>query len=226
MAPSPASLTYWTAEDWQSWPERQRARTMNSLSVSSATLVGTVDQQGQHNLSIVSSVVHLGSAPALLGMVLRPPGANAHTYKNLLATGQCSFSHVNENIFKQAHQCSARYDQDVSEFKAVGLTPWFPQDTLWKAPAVAESHVKMGLTLKEDIPLPNGCRFMVCALQWVALPEELRAPDGYIAIGETDTLTISGLDGYHLTKPLGRLSYAKVSHPVEMRRNFMQGWED
>jgi len=200
---------------------------MNSLSgFKSATLVGTTDGRGQHNLSIVSSVVHLGSSPALMGMVLRPPGVNAHTYKNLLETKQCSFNHVNSTIFKQAHQCSARYPEEVSEFEAVGLTPWLPNDTSWRAPAVAEAHVRMGLTLHEDIPLPNGCRFMVCALEWVTLPKEVESADGYIAISNADTLTISGLDGYHQTKPLGRLSYAKVNHPLEMRADLMEGWED
>ncbi|MBL93283.1 MAG: flavin oxidoreductase [Myxococcales bacterium] len=220
--------SFWISTDWEQWPERERARTMNSLSgFKSANLVGTSDKHGLSNLSMVSSVVHLGSSPALLGMVLRPPGANnAHTYKNLISTGQCTYSHVNEAIFLKAHQCSARYPKEVSEFDAVGLTPWLPPGIDWQAPAVAEANIRMGLQLSEDIPLPNGCRFMVCALQWVELPTDACASDGYIAIDQAESLTISGLDGYHQTTSLGRLSYAKVDQPVQVITDRLKGWED
>ena len=117
-------MVRWTREDLDAWPSRKRARTVNSLSgFKSATLVGSVDLNGVHNLSVVSSVVHLGSNPAQMGMVLRPPGDDAHTYKNLMATGQCTFSHIGVDWVAKAHQCSARYPADVSEFDAVGLTP-------------------------------------------------------------------------------------------------------
>ena len=217
----------WTFKDWSTWPERQRARTMNSLSgFKSATLVGTVNDQGQHNLSIVSSVVHLGSSPALLGMVLRPPGDNAHTYKNIMSNKECTFNHINSGIFKQAHQTSARYPADISEFNAVGLTPWLPSLPNWSAPAVLEAQIRMGLRLTEDIALPNGCRFMVCALEWAEVPVATKAPDGYLSIEHAGSLTVSGLDGYHQTQALGRLSYAKVDETTTIQKDILQGWND
>lgn len=216
-----------TPEIWRSWPPRKRARTMNSLSgFKSATLVGTSSEEGAHNLSIVSSVVHLGSTPALMGMVLRPPGADSHTYRNLCATQQCTFSHVNTQIYQQAHQCSARYPKNVSEFTAVGLTPWTPSVAEWIAPAVSEASIRLGLNLEDDIVLPNDCHLMVCSLQWAVIPENVRAPDGYVDIGAAETVTISGLDGYHQTSPLGRLSYAKVGESVRRQADVMEGWED
>ena len=219
--------TFWTTTDWEQWPERQRARTMNSLSgFKSANLIGTVDVAGRHNLSIVSSVVHLGSYPALFGMVLRPPGDHSHTYKNLMATQQCTFNHVNGNIFSKAHQCSARYPEEISEFDAVDLTPWLPSSLQWRAPAVAEAEIRLGLVFTEDIPLPNRCRFLVCSLEWIDLPANIRASDGYIAIDKADSLSISGLDGYHRTSLLGRLSYAKVGHPVQRCLDPLHGWDD
>ena len=72
---------------------------------------------------IVSSVVHLGSNPALLGVVFRPPGDDSHNYHNLAETGHFTLSHVTAAIHEAAHQTSARYAKDVSEFEAVGLTP-------------------------------------------------------------------------------------------------------
>ena len=221
-----ADMVRWTREDLERWPSRKRARTVNSLSgFKSATLVGSADLQGVHNLSVVSSVVHLGSSPAQMGMVLRPPGDEAHTYKNLMATGQCTFNHIGVAWVAQAHQCSARYPAEVSEFEAVGLTPCGVEGT-WEAPAVSEARVRMGLTLAEDMVLPNRCHFMVLDVQWVEVDGRAVAEDGYVDLGRTGTTVISGLDGYHETTHLGRLSYAKVGKDVDVLTDVMAGWND
>ena len=219
-------LVRWTLADLDTWSSRKRARAVNSLSgFKSATLVGTTDVQGVHNLSVVSSVVHLGSNPAQMGMVLRPPGVDAHTYKNFKATGQCTFNHIGVHWVSKAHQCSARYPEEVSEFEAVGLTPCGVEGT-WKAPAVEESRVRMGLTLAEDIILPNACHFMVMDVQWVEVDSTAVAEDGYVDLGTAGTAAVSGLDGYHATTPLGRFSYAKPDRPVEVLHDVLTGWDD
>jgi flavin reductase (DIM6/NTAB) family NADH-FMN oxidoreductase RutF len=219
-------LVRWTLADLDTWSSRKRARAVNSLSgFKSATLVGTTDVQGVHNLSVVSSVVHLGSNPAQMGMVLRPPGVDAHTYKNFKATGQCTFNHIGVHWVSKAHQCSARYPEEVSEFEAVGLTPCGVEGT-WKAPAVEESRVRMGLTLAEDIILPNACHFMVMDVQWVEVDSTAVAEDGYVDLGTAGTAAVSGLDGYHATTPLGRFSYAKPDRPVEVLHDVLTGWAD
>ena len=219
-------MVHWTREVLDTWPSRRRARLVNSLSgFKSATLVGTVDGKGVHNLSVVSSVVHLGSNPAQMGMVLRPPGVDAHTYKNVMEMGQCTFNHIGVDWVVQAHQCSARYSADVSEFDAVGLTPCGQTDG-WMAPAVQEARVRMGLTLAKDMELPNGCRFMVLDVAWVEVDGKAVAEDGYLDLGRARTAAISGLDGYHDTRHLGRLSYAKVDTEVKVLTDVMVGWND
>ena len=219
-------MVRWTLAELNRWPSRKRARAVNSLSgFKSATLVGTSDAQGVHNLSVVSSVVHLGSSPAQMGMVLRPPGVDAHTYKNIKATGQCTFNHIGVEWVAKAHQCSARYPEEVSEFDAVGLTPCAVEGT-WKAPAVEESRVRMGLTLAEDIILPNACHFMVFDVRWVEVDSTAVAEDGYVDLVTAGSATISGLDGYHATTHLGRLSYAKPDRPVEVLHDVLTGWDD
>lgn len=216
----------WTHRELEGWPTRRRARLVNSLSgFKSASLVGTADAAGIHNLSVVSSVVHLGSSPAQMGMVLRPPGADAHTYKNLMASGQCTFNHIGVDWVAQAHQCSARYPVNVSEFEAVGLTPCAVNGE-WQAPAVREASIRMGLTLTEDMVLPNRCRFMVLDIQWVEVVSHALANDGYVDLGAAGTAAISGLDGYHDTRHLGRLSYAKTDRNVEVLKDVLTGWPD
>ena len=159
------------------------------------------------------------------GHGLRPPGDDAHTYKNLKATGQCTFNHIGVDWVTQAHQCSARYPAEVSEFEAVGLTPCGVKDA-WNAPAVSEARVRTGLTLAQDMVLPNRCHFMVLDVQWVEVDECTVAEDGYVDLGRAGTAAISGLDGYHDTQHLGRLSYAKVGKEVDVLTDVMAGWND
>ena len=52
------------------------------------------------------------------------------------------------------------------------------------------------------------------------------AEDGYVDLGRAGTTAISGLDGYHDTQHLGRLSYAKVGKKVEVLTDVMAGWND
>ncbi|EGU57164.1 flavin reductase domain protein FMN-binding protein, partial [Vibrio nigripulchritudo ATCC 27043] len=90
--------------------DRFRARFINSLSgYKSANLIGTIDNNGQHNLSIVSSVFHLGANPPLLGMIVRPHSVSRHTLENIVETGHYTINSVCREVYQQAHQTSARY---------------------------------------------------------------------------------------------------------------------
>ena len=70
------------SEEIMDWEGRKRARFVNSLSgFKSATLIGTYHPEFGDNLSIVSSVVHLGSTPQLMVFLLMPPVEDKHNYK-------------------------------------------------------------------------------------------------------------------------------------------------
>ena len=212
----------------QGLPQRQRARLVNSLSgFKSANLVGTSNADGSPACCIVSSTVHLGSNPAWMGVVFRPPGEDAHNYKNLVRTGIFTLSHVTADFYEAAHQTSARYPAVRSEFEAVGLTPhWHGAgDERFGAPAVAESPVRMGLAVEENMPLPNGCRFVIGAIQWVDFASEMQAEDGFLDLSAAETVCIGGLDAYHTAERKARLSYAKPDQPLESRQDFFEGWD-
>lgn len=209
-------------------PQRRRVRLINSISgFKPANLVGTADAHGNAACCIVSSVVHLGSNPALMGVVFRPPGADAHNYRNLSSAGCFTLNHVTADMYTSAHQTSARYPENVSEFEAVGLTPhWHgPAEDQFQAPAVAESPVRMGLTVSEDLALPNGCHFIIGAVQWVDYRSNGQAEDGFLDLAALDTVCIGGLDAYYTASRLGRLSYAKPESMPEVRTDFMKGWD-
>ena len=126
-----------------------------------------------------------------------------------------------------AHQTSARYPAGVSEFDAVGLGEhWHEaQGERFGAPAVAESPVRVGLKVQEDLVLPNRCRFVIGAVQWVDFREDLQVDDGFLDLAAADTMAIGGLDAYHTAQRVARLSYAKPDRSVEAREDFWQGWD-
>ena len=188
---------------------RKRAAFMNSLTgFKSASLIGTMDTSGNTNLAIFSSVVHLGSNPALIGFVNRPDTTERHTLENIQSTKQYTINHIHREIFLKGHQTSARYPKEVSEFEAVGLTPEF--STGFQAPFVKESRIKYGMEFVESHPLKiNGTILVIGKVVSVSVPTVCVTEDGTIDVEKADTITISGLDGYHATQRLARLSYAK-----------------
>ena len=200
---------------------RKRAAFMNSLSgFKSASLIGTIDNKNNTNLAIFSSVIHLGSNPALVGFINRPDTVDRHTFENILQTNCFTINHINKSIYKQAHQTSARYPKDISEFTATGLTPQFQNN--FKAPFVQECHIKYGLEFieKHDLKI-NGTILVIGKVVEVILPESCLLSDGAIDIEMAETIAISGLDSYHTTNKIARLSYAKTDKmPIELNDQF------
>ncbi len=187
---------------------RFRAQFINSLSgFKSANLVGTVDGKGRENLSIISSCFHLGADPALMGFIVRPHSVPRHTLENILETEYFSINHVNKEIVKNAHQTSARYEKEESEFFHCGLTPKYEED--FKAPFVEESKIKIGLKKEDVIKLKNKTELVIGTVELVILPESSLTKDGFVDIEKSETICVSGLDSYHDTSKIFRLSYAK-----------------
>lgn len=131
-----------------------------------------------------------------------------HTLENILETRHYTFNHINQDIYRQAHQTSARYDSDKSEFDATGLNPWYSKE--FPAPYVAESVVRMGMRYCEHYEIRANQTIMVVGeVREVHLPEQCVGSDGFIDIHRAGTVTVSGLDYYFKADPLERLSYAK-----------------
>ena len=201
---------HFTVDDILNMESRKRAAFMNSLSgFKSASLIGTIDNENNTNLAIFSSVIHLGSNPALVGFINRPDTVDRHTFENILATNCFTINHISKSIFKQAHQTSARYPKDISEFEATGLTTEYINE--FKAPFVKESQIKYGLEFIEKHELKiNGTILVIGKVKEVILPESCLLLDGAIDIEMAETIAISGLDSYHATNKIARLSYAKT----------------
>lgn len=196
-------------EKIQAMDKRKRAAFVNSLSgFKSANLVGTADATGHTNLAIMSSVVHLGSHPPLLALVVRPGGEERHTLANILATGCYSLNHVTSALVEAAHQTAARYPREVSEFEATGLTPQWQAG--FGAPLVAQASLKLGLALREHQELRiNGTHLVIGEVVLVDVPEHCVMPDGAVDLTVAGSVAISGLDSYHDPRAIKRMAYAK-----------------
>jgi flavin reductase (DIM6/NTAB) family NADH-FMN oxidoreductase RutF len=189
--------------------QRKRAQLINSISgFRSVALIGTIDTQGQTNLAIFSSIVHLGSNPALLGFIMRPDSVERHTLSNIMDTGFYTINHIHQKMYEQAHQTSARYPKTMSEFDATQLTPLFKEGFI--APFVAESHIQLGMEFKERIPISiNQTSMIIGEIKWIHFPDHCLSEDGFLDIEKAGSITSTGQDSYHTTQLLQRLEYAK-----------------
>jgi len=191
------------------WERFYRANFINSLTgFKSASLIGTINAKGKTNLAIFSSIVHLGSDPALIGFINRPVQAAPHTLANIQATGNYTINHIHPSFLELAHQTSAKYPEEVSEFDELGLTTEFVDAS--PAPFVKESKVKYSLILEEIIPIKINNTFLVIGrLQYVQLAQAILLPDGFLELDKASSLCSNGIDAYYSTQLIDRYEYAK-----------------
>lgn len=208
-----------TSLEIKTWERFYRANFINSLTgFKSVNLIGTINSYGQTNLAIFSSLVHLGSDPALIGYISRPVEAAPHTLANIESTGVYSVNHIHHSFIDKAHQTSAKYMEGVSEFKEVGLTEEFKND--FKAPFLKESEIKYAVELKEIIPIKLNNTFLVLGeIKHIYLPGNIISKDGFLNLDKAETICSNGIDAYYSTQLLNRYTYAKPGLPLEKLNN-------
>lgn len=184
-----------------------RRNLINCLSgYKSLNLIGTQNSQGITNLALFSQVIHIGANPPTVGILFRPNSVARHTLDNILNSGFFTLNHVNSQFFKEAHWTSAKWEG--SEFEATGIEPEY-LDRFY-APFVRNSPVKLACSLVETQTLKvNKTILMIGNIDSVYIDEKGLRKDGSLDLNLLDTVTVSGLDEYHVGKSLGRLAYAK-----------------
>jgi len=200
-----------TINDILSFNDRYRATFINSIGgFKSVALIGTKSKDMGSNLAVFNSLFHIGANPPLIGFVIRPNSVERHTLTNILETGEFTINHLNENIYKQAHQTAARYPKQISEFDATHLTEEYKAG--FPAPFVKESHIKLGASFVQKIEIQeNGTILIISKIKYVELPSNCLGTDGFVDIEQAGSITCSGLDSYHSTNKIARLSYPKVN---------------
>lgn len=178
----------------------------------SLNLIGTKNKSGITNLSPFSQVFHIGASPPLVGILFRPHTVERHTLENILETGFFTLNHITAEFYKEAHQTAARYEG--SEFEATGLGEFYLDG--FYAPFVALSPLQVGCRMAETQTLKvNGTVMVIGAIEHIRIDEKGLREDGSLDLNALGTVTVSGLDEYHIGKRLARLSYPKPGKELE-----------
>ncbi len=197
------------SDDLAQLPPRYRANLINSITgYKSCNMIGSKSGEGLSNLAIFSSVIHIGSSPPLLGFILRPLTVRRDTFNNIKDLGYFTVNQVSAKMHHMAHQTSAKYEKDVTEFTATGFKEEYLDE--FAAPYVAESSVKIGCRYQNHYVLKeNDCLLVIGAIERIYFPAEIQEKDGFIRLDKIDTITAMGMDGYALPAFLDRMSYAR-----------------
>jgi flavin reductase (DIM6/NTAB) family NADH-FMN oxidoreductase RutF len=200
-------MIHFTSADINALEQRKRATFINTLAgVKQVALVGSQNQHQQTNLAIFNSVVHIGANPPLWGLIFRPDTVRRDTLTNILAQQEYTINYVSPEFVAQAHQTSAKYEQQQSEFDAVGLHAEYLSN--FNAPFVKEAVVKIGLKFEERIDIKvNNTIMIIGSIQSITLNENLLGDDGFVLLNEV--LACSGLDAYYQPQLIKRMAYAK-----------------
>ncbi len=189
--------------------KRYRANLINGiLGYKSANLIATRHENGTPNVAIFNSTIHIGATPPLIGFVMRPLSVPRQTYENIKRVGFYTINQVHADFIWEAHQTSAKYPENISEFEEVGLK--ITHSESFSVPYVAQSQIRMGLKFVEELPIQsNGTILIIGEVQELFYPENIVSEDGTPDLNRTHTVAVTGLDTYHLPTKLKQFSYAR-----------------
>lgn len=208
-------MKYYNTQDVEKMDKIFRLNLINSCTgYKSANLIATKSNQGNANVAVFSSVVHMGSNPPMLGFIMRPTTVPRNTYKNIKETSLFTVNHIQGSMIKEAHHTAAKYDKRISEFQKTGLTEEYLHQ--FHAPYVKQSPVKLGCRFLNEYHIKeNDTLLIVAAIEHIYFNEEIQAPDGWLRLDDAETVVINGLDGYALPQLLDRFHYARPDKEVK-----------
>ncbi len=204
-----------SSSDLSNLEKRERTTLINGLSgFRSANLIASLSKTGNQNLAIFNSVMHIGADPALMGFIMRPEVVERQTLENIRYHKKFTINQVTQSIHKQAHLTSAKYDNATSEFEACNLTPSLI--TNFPIPFVAESPIKIALSLKEEVQIKsNNTILIIGQIEFICLENGILEQSGHINFDKIEGTAINGLDTYYVCKKIGSYKYAKPGMHIE-----------
>ena len=199
----------YSKDDILSLDRVKRINLINSVTgVKPANLIGSKSEEGYENLAIFSSVVHLGSDPALLGFVMRPQKyQKSDTYKNITSTSFFSLNSISKSMIKNAHHTSAKIPFNQSEFDKMQIEKEYIDG--FYAPFVKDSLIRVGLTLKKEIFLPNECVMIIGDIMLISINDAVIEDSGHIDFDKSDLAGISGVDTYYSLTNREKMPYVE-----------------
>lgn len=200
----------YTQDNLKHLPSRNRASLINNCcGIRSANLIGTVDTKLQENLAVFNSVMHLGSDPALIGFILRPLTMKRHTYDNIHQTKFFSINQIPRDLYTEAHQTSAKYKKNESEFETCAIEKEYFED--YTVPFVKKSKIKIACRYESEYNIKeNGCVMIIGKIEMIAVDDSGVSEDLWINHEKLNSIGIGGLDTYYTVKCIDRLTYAQT----------------
>tara|TARA_Y100000385_G_scaffold39547_1_gene36747 strand:+ start:799 stop:1422 length:624 start_codon:yes stop_codon:yes gene_type:complete len=202
-----------TKEDIFNTSRIKRLNLINSVTgIKPGNLIGSISKNGNSNLAIFSSVVHLGSNPALIGFISRPhERVRRDTLENILETKYYTINHIHSDFIKQAHQTSGKYDKDESEFETCHLTETYLYN--FSAPFLKESKIKFGLKLEEVVSIEsNNTKLIIGSIQHIYIDDLALDKNGDINLECVKDIGIGGLNNYYSLKKIAHHPYFRVKN--------------
>lgn len=199
-------------EDLLKTEKIKRLNIINSITgIKPANLIGTRSKSNETNLAIFSSVVHLGSNPALLGFVLRPDTeVRRHTYENIRETGYYTINHVPDSLTEQAHYTSAKFPKEESEYERCGFHEEYAFN--FYAPFVKQSIIKVGLKYEESVPIKaNNTVLVIGLIEHITIADNCIDDNGHIDLEQAKSAGISGLNSYYSFEKIAQYPYARLN---------------
>ena len=190
-----------------------RVNLISSVSgIKAAMLIGTISKHNISNVAIFSSIIHLGSNPALIGLLIRPQTKRvSDTYQNIKSNKSFTINHVNKNIISKAHYTSAKTSSNTSEFDDVGLTEEYIGNL--QSPFVKEADVGLGLIYFDEISLSNKCILVIGEIDNIKLKNDFADVNGLINLSDCNSIGVDGIGHYYklnLTKNYEYVGTRKV----------------
>ncbi|MEK9613034.1 MAG: flavin reductase [Flavobacteriaceae bacterium] len=202
-------MHHFTSGDLDKLSKIYRLNLINSVTgYKSAHLIGTISPEGIENLAVFSSVVHLGSKPALIGFILRPTTVPRHTHANMKATGEFTLNAIHKSQIKDAHHTSAKYPESISEFDQTQLNA--EKKETGKAPFVKGAPIQMACKYLNEYHIKeNDTLLIIGSIEHIFLKESLLLEDGWVQLDKEGIVSINGLDGYAIPQLIDRFPYAR-----------------
>lgn len=183
-------------EDIHSWDSKYRLNFINAISgYKGVHLIGTEEKDGSSHLAIINSVVHINSEPARIGFIIKPLTADGETYATILETRYYTLNHVHKSFLERAHATSVKLIEGESEFDLCNLKKEYAKG--FHAPFVAESNIKIGLKLVEDIKLTESdCHLIIGEVEFADVKEDYIEEDGRLDLEKVHDIYSADLNQY------------------------------
>tara|TARA_B100001250_G_scaffold356401_1_gene331455 strand:+ start:8632 stop:9294 length:663 start_codon:yes stop_codon:yes gene_type:complete len=196
-----------------------RSNLINSIvGIKQASLIGTHNKNNITNLAIFSSVVHLGSNPALIGLFTRPiTDPPKQTLNNIISEGCYTINHVNKNIIDRSHCTSFKFLDRESEFKECGLNETYIDN--FTAPFVKESRVSIGLNYIRKYEIDeNGVIMIIGSISHILINEKYIQDNGEIDLSYLENVGVSGNNTYYETSKIKTLNYLSKKDKISISK--------